>query len=131
LRAQLAPNIVLRIGGDYTRYVAQTASENYVEAGFGGILTVHFDDPVGINGRKWFVTGNAGLHFASYDQPDSTVDPSTRRSQTDLNLGLLLGIPLDDRLVLVGQVGYLQRSASINNYAFNAFSSLIGMSWHF
>lgn len=131
LRAQLAPNIVLRIGGDYTRYVAQTASENYVEAGFGGILTVHFDDPVGINGRKWFVTGNAGLHFASYDQPDPTVDPSTRRSQTDLNLGLLLGIPLDDRLVLVGQVGYLQRSASINNYAFNAFSSLIGMSWHF
>ncbi len=86
---------------------------------------------MGINGRKWTLAGNAALAFATYDQPDPFIQPGTVRTQTDVNLGLLLSVPLDDRLTLVGQTTYFQRSASINNYSFNSFSSLVGIGWRF
>ena len=53
------------------------------------------------------------------------------RTQTDVNLGVLLSVPLDDRLTLVAQTTYFQRAASINNYSFNSFSSLLGLGWRF
>ena len=53
------------------------------------------------------------------------------RSQADLNLGLLLSVPIDDRFSLVGQTTYFQRSSSIGNYAFQAFNGLLGVSWRF
>ncbi len=131
LRANLTPNLEASLGGNYTRYIAMTGFQSYGEAGFGGSLTLRFEDPAGINGRKWTLAGNAAMAFATYDQPDPFVQAGTVRSQTDVNLGLLLSVPLDDRLTLVGQTTYFQRSASINNYSFNSFSSLIGIGWRF
>ena len=131
LRAELTPSLEASLGGNYTRYIAMTGFQSYGEAGLGGSLTLRFEDPVGINGRKWTLAGNAALAFATYDQPDPFIQPGTVRSQTDVNLGLLLSVPLDDRLTLVGQTTYFQRSASINNYSFNSFSSLLGIGWRF
>lgn len=130
-RADLTPNLQASLGGNFTRYIAETAFQSYGEAGFGGSLTLRFTDPVGFNGRKWSLAGNAAMAFATYDQPDPFVQAGTVRSQTDVNLGLLLSVPLDDRFTLVGQTTYFQRSASINNYSFNSFSSLLGIGWRF
>ncbi|WP_425069815.1 tetratricopeptide repeat protein [Reyranella sp.] len=131
IRADLTPSLEASLGGNYTRYIAMTGFQSYGEAGLGGSLTWRFEDPVGLNGRKWTLAGNAALAFATYDQPAPFVQPGTVRTQTDVNLGLLLSVPLDDRLTLVGQTTYFQRSASINNYSFNSFSSLLGLGWRF
>lgn len=131
LRADLTADLEASLGGNYTRYIAMTGFQSYGEAGFGGSLTWRFVDPVGVNGRKWTLAGNAAMAFATYDQPDPFVQPNTVRTQTDVNLGRLLSVPLDDRLTLVGQTTYFQRSASINNYSFNSFSSLVGIGWRF
>jgi hypothetical protein len=40
-------------------------------------------------------------------------------------------VPLDERLSLVSQTGYTQRDANIANYAYNAFTTLAGVSWRF
>jgi Tetratricopeptide repeat len=131
LQAEVAPDVLLVLGINATRYIAAVASESYQELGFGGSLTVRFTDPVGLNGRKWHLTGSAGGAVAGYDAPDPTVDPNVTRSQADLNLGLLLSVPLDERLSLIGQTTYFQRTAPLNNYAFQAFNGLVGVSWRF
>jgi len=131
LRSQLTKELLFVLGGNYTRYIAFVPSQSYSAEGFIGTLTVRFDDPVGINGRKWFATGSAGMEFWGYDQPDPTVDAFTTRSQTDLNLGLSLGVPLDDRFTVVTQANYNQRNANISNFSYNSFSALIGVGFHF
>lgn len=131
LQAEVAPDVLVMLGINATRYIASISSESYRELGFGGSMTVRFTDPVGLNGRKWYLTASAGGAFAGYDAADPTIDPAVTRSQADLNLGLLLSVPLDDRFSLVGQTTYFQRSASIGNYAFQAFNGLVGVSWRF
>jgi hypothetical protein len=131
LQAEIAPDVLLVLGLNATRYIAAVASESYRELGFGGSLTVRFTDPVGLNGRKWYVTASAGGAFAGYDAADPTIDPAVTRSQADLNLGLLLSVPLDDRFSLVGQTSYFQRTSPLGNYAFQAFNGLLGVSWRF
>jgi hypothetical protein len=131
LQAEVAPDVLLVLSINATRYIAAVASESYRELGFGGSLTIRFTDPVGLNGRKWYLTGSASGAFAGYDAADPTIDPTTTRSQADLNLGLLLSVPLDDRFSLVGQTTYFQRTAPIGNYAFQAFNGLVGVSWRF
>ncbi|MBN9088296.1 MAG: tetratricopeptide repeat protein [Reyranella sp.] len=131
LQAEVAPDMLVVLGINATRYIASIASESYRELGFGGSLTVRFADPVGLNGRKWYLTGSAAGAFAGYDAADPTIDPNVTRSQADLNLGLLLSVPLDDRFNLIGQTTYFQRTAPIGNYAFQAFNGLVGVSWRF
>lgn len=131
LRAVLTPGLLLTLGPNLTRYTAVTDPESYWEFGFGGALSARFADPIGINGRAWTMTGSAGVQFAAYDQPNTSVDPFVSRSQTDLNLGLILSIPLGENLNLLTQVGYTQRAASINNYSYDAFSALMGINWRF
>jgi tetratricopeptide (TPR) repeat protein len=131
LQAEIAPDVLLMLGINATRYIASIPSESYRELGFGGSLTIRFTDPVGLNGRKWYLTGSAGGAVAGYDAADPTVDPAVTRSQADLNLGALLAVPLDDRFSLVGQATYFQRTAPLGNYAFQAFNSLVGVSWRF
>jgi tetratricopeptide (TPR) repeat protein len=131
LQAEVAPDVLVMLGINATRYIAAIPSESYRELGFGGSLTIRFTDPLGLNGRKWYLTASAGGAFAGYDAADPTIDPTVTRSQADLNLGLLLSVPIDDRFSLVGQTTYFQRSASIGNYAFQAFNGLVGVSWRF
>jgi len=131
LQAEISPDVLLVLGINATRYLASIPSESYRELGFGGSLTIRFTDPLGLNGRKWYLTGSAGGAVAGYDAADPTVNPAVTRSQTDLSLGLLLSVPIDERFSLVGQTTYFQRSASINNYAFQAFNGLVGVSWRF
>jgi hypothetical protein len=131
LQAELAPDVLLVLGVNATRYIASIPSESYRELAFGGSLTVRFTDPLGLNGRKWYLTGSAGGAVAGYDAADPTVDPNVTRSQADLSLGLLLALPIDERFSLVGQTTYFQRTAPLGNYAFQAFNGLVGVSWRF
>ena len=131
LQAELAPDLLLVLGVNATRYIAAIPSESYRELAFGGSLTMRFTDPLGLNGRKWYLTGSAGGAVAGYDAADPTIDPAVTRSQADLNLGLLLSVPIDERFSLVGQTNYFQRTAPLSNYAFQAFNGLVGVSWRF
>jgi hypothetical protein len=131
LRAQLTKQLVFLLGGNFTRYIAVIAPQSYTAEGFAGSLTWRFDDPIGINGRTWYATGSVGMEFWGYDQPDPTANAFTTRSQTDLNLGFVLGVPLDDRFTVLGQVSYTQRNSNISNYAYNALSTLVGLGFHF
>jgi hypothetical protein len=131
LQAEINPDVLLTLGLGFTRYIAAVPSESYSELAYGASLSFRFSDPVGLNGRKWYLTANAGGAVAGYDAADPTIDPAVTRQQADLNLGLLLSVPLDERLTLVSQTTYFQRTASISNYAFQAFNALVGVNWRF
>lgn len=131
LQAEINPDILLTLGLGFTRYLAAVPSESYSALAYGASLSFRFSDPVGLNGRKWYLTANAGGAAAGYDAADPTIDPAITRQQADLNLGLLLSVPLDERLTLVGQTTYFQRTAPISNYAFQAFNTLVGVNWRF
>lgn len=130
-QAEINPDVLLSLGLAFTRYWASIPSQSYSQFGYNAALSFRFDDPIGLNGRRWYLTANAGGAVAGYDAADPTIDPAVTRQQTDLNLGLFLSVPLDERLTLVGQATYFQRNAPISNYAFQAFNSLLGVSWRF
>ena len=131
LRAEITPNFWMTVGGNVLRYSAAVASEGYWEFGAGTSATMRFTDPIGINGRPWQMTANAYASYAGYDQVNVFIDPTTVRTQTDIGFGLALSVPLDERFSLSAQAGYAQRSASISNYSYNAFTSLVGVGWRF
>lgn len=130
-RVELTQSMTMSLNSSFTRYVAMVPSESYVDYGFGGSMAVRFTDPLSLNGRLWSVTASGGVQLATYDQPDVAVDPIQRRGQADLNLSLILAIPLDEQLTLIAQGALSQRTAQLNNYAYNSFTSLIGISWRF
>ena len=127
---QLAPSMTLSLTGLYTRYWAVVPAQAFSQFGFGSSLEVRFDGPIGVR-RPWAITASAALARATYDQPDPTVDPNTGRAQTDLSLGLALTVPLTERIAFVGQVNYIQRTASLNTYAYDALSSLVAIGVRF
>jgi hypothetical protein len=130
-RAVLSPWLLLTAGGYVGRYTAATASESYWDYGFSASLSARLVDPLGINGRDWVLTASSGVLFANYDQPNLAVDPFIARTQTDFSAGLILAVPLDDRFTLITQAGYVQRTAPLANYAYDAFSTMIGVGWRF
>lgn len=130
-RADITPAISVTFSTNVTRYIAMIASESYTEFGANTALSWRFADPLGINGRNWIATWNAGIARAAYDAPDPSVDPSIPRMQNDLYLGFSLGVPLDERLTFVTQAGYARRDSDISNYAYEAFTVLTAVSWRF
>lgn len=130
-QVQLTSYMTMTLNGVYTRFLAMTPAQSYGEVALGGAMEVRFADPLSINGRNWSVTASLGMAAAVYDQPDPTVSSTTVRSQNDVNLGLILAIPLDDRISLIGQANYFQRSASLSTYAYDAFNTMIGVGWRF
>ena len=131
LRFVVVPSVLLTVGASVTRFNAVTAFESYWEYGLGAALAWRFTDPLGLNGRSWVLTLSSGVQFADYDQANALIDPAVARRQTDFNVGLMLAVPLTADLGLLAQAAYSQRSASLNNYAYDAFSTLIGVSWRF
>ena len=130
-RVELTSSMTMTLNGVFTRFLAMTPGQSYGEVVLGGAMEVRFADPLSINGRNWSVTASLGTAAAVYDQPDPLVSSTTARSQNDVNLGLILAIPLDDRISLVGQANYFQRSASLSTYAYDAFSTMMGIGWRF
>ena len=130
-KVELTSYMTLGVYTNFTRFVADSQPQGYTEYGFGGSMEVRFTDPLGINGRTWAAVASGGMAQATYDAPDPTVNPSVTRSQVDGFLGLILTIPLNETLSLVGQVNYFQRSASLSNYAYEAVSTLVGVGWRF
>jgi hypothetical protein len=131
LRAEITSNFWVTVGGNISRYTAVVQSQSYWQFGAGTSATLRFADPIGINGRPWQMTANAYTSHGFYDQPDVFIDPTVTRTQVDYGVGLALSIPLDDRFALTAQTSYAQRSASISNYSYNAFTSLVGVGWRF
>jgi hypothetical protein len=130
-RTLLAPGLTLAFSTNFTRYIAVVGSESYAEFGVLATFGYRFPDPLGINGRTWQAILAAGIQRAAYDQPDPAVDPSVSRQQNDFSFSFVLSVPLDERFSLVSQTGYTQRDANIGNYAYNAFTTLAGVSWRF
>lgn len=131
LRVELTRYMTLSLNGAFTRYIADADFQSYTEFGGGGAMQVRFTDPLGINGRIWSATASASTTQAAYDAADVAVNPFIARSQFDVNLGFVLLVPLDDRLTLVGQANYTNRTASLSNYAYQAFTTLVGIGWRF
>lgn len=131
LRAELTSYMTMSFGANFTKFVAQSFPQSYTEFGFGTSLEVRFADPLGINGRNWSATASLSMAQAAYAAPDQTVNSLVARNQNDVNLGLILTIPLDDSLALIGQANYTQRTASLSTYAYEAFTTLVGIGWRF
>ena len=131
LQVALTSAMTLTLSGLYTRFIAMVPAQSYGEVALGGTLEVRFPDPLGLNGRTWAVTAAGGIAQATYDQPDPTVNPTVVRAQNDVNLGLILAIPLTESIALIGQANYTQRSASLSTYSYDAFSTLIGIGLRF
>ena len=131
LRVELTSYMTMSFGANFTKFVAQSLPQSYTEFGFGTGLEVRFADPLGINGRSWSATASLSMAQAAYAAPDQTVNSLVARNQNDVNLGLILTIPLDDSLALIGQANYTQRTASLSTYAYEAFTTLVGIGWRF
>lgn len=131
VRGNIGSAFTLSLAVNFTRYIAAVPSESYGQFGVGAILAWRFTDPLGLNGRTWLATFNAGVDHADYDQPDPVVDPDVRRQQFDYNLGVMLAVPLDEKLSFLVQGSYAKRDASVPNYAYQAFTALAGISWRF
>jgi hypothetical protein len=131
LQVALTSYMTLTLSGLYTRFIASVPAQSYGEVALGGTMEVRFDDPLGINGRSWALTASGGIAQATYDQPDPTVNSTIARSQNDVNLGLVLAIPMTETLALIGQVNYFERSASLSTYSYNALTALVGVGWRF
>lgn len=130
-RVNLSPALSLNFSAATTRYWAAVESESYTEFGLSAVLAWRFVDPIGLNGLNWIATMNVGVARAAYDAPDPTVDPDLPRRQNDVNFGLTLGVPLDDRLTFITQAAYARRDSDISNYAYDAFTVMAAMSWRF
>ncbi|MDP2374555.1 tetratricopeptide repeat protein [Reyranella sp.] len=130
-RVELTSYMTLSLNSAFTRFIADADFESYTEFGVGGAMQVRFTDPLGINGRTWSATASGSTTQAAYDAPDPTVNPFIARNQFDVNLGFVLLVPLTDRLTLVGQTNYTRRTASLSNYAYDAFTTLVGIGWRF
>ncbi len=130
-RVELTRYMTLSLNGAFTRYIADSDFQSYTEFGVGGAMQVRFTDPLGINGRIWSATASGSTTQAAYDAPDPTVNPFIARNQFDVNLGFVLLVPLNDHLTLVGQTNYTTRTASLSNYAYDAFTTLVGIGWRF
>jgi hypothetical protein len=131
LQVALTPGMTMTLSGLYTRFIASVPAQSYGEVALGGTMEVRFDDPLGINGRTWAITASGGIAQATYDQPDPTINPTIARSQNDVNLGLILAIPLTESIALIGQATYTQRSASLSTYSYEATTAMIGLGWRF
>jgi hypothetical protein len=127
----LTSYMTLSLNGAFTRYIADADFESYTEFGVGGAMQVRFTDPLGFNGRTWTATASGSSVQAAYDAPDPTVNPFIARNQSDINLGFVLLVPLDDRFTLIGQTNYTRRNASLSNYAYDAFTTLVAIGWRF
>lgn len=131
LRVELTSYMTMSFGANFTKFVAESFPQSYTEFGFGTGLEVRFADPLRINGRTWSATASLSMAQAAYAAPDQTVNSLVARNQNDVNLGLILTIPLDDSLALIGQANYTQRTASLSIYAYEAFTTLVGIGWRF
>lgn len=131
LRVELTSYMTMSFGANFTKFVAQSLPQSYTEFGFGTGLEVRFADPLGINGRTWSATASLSMAQAAYAAPDQTINSLVARNQNDVNLGLILTIPLNDSLALIGQANYTQRTASLSTYAYEAFTTLVGIGWRF
>ena len=55
----------------------------------------------------------------------------TYKAEDDYGVAFSMAVPLDDRFTAVAQAAYNKRTASISNFAYEAFTTLAGISWRF
>ncbi len=131
LRGEITSNLLAVVGANLTRYAALVPSESYWSTGFGGSLSLSFANPLFRSAGPVTATASGGFLAASYDAPNPVINPLISRTQGDAYVGMLVVVPLDDQFALVTQANYSQRTASINNYTYDAFSALVGIKWRF
>jgi tetratricopeptide (TPR) repeat protein len=118
--------------GSASRYLSDLAPwQSYQLWGVGGGMSFHFTDPALRTGLPWTVSVSAGNQWWRYDAPDSTVNPTVFRDQSDFLLNLTLAIPFDDRTTFTASGGRFVRSATLPNYAFDNNNVMFGVSWRF
>lgn len=131
LRILVFPSLLLTVGGNVGRFSAAVAFESYWEYGVAAKLAWRFADPLRLNNLPWVLSLSSGVQFADYDAANPLIDPLTARRQTTFNVGLMLAVPITADFSLLAQTAYNQRTASVTNYAYDAFSALLGVSWRF
>lgn len=128
---KLTSAMTLSFSPAYTRFIAQVPSECFSQFGTGASFAARFTDPSGISDRQWTAALTAGYAHADYDLPDLTVNPNVTRQQNDYSIALSVAIPLHDRFTVVTQTAYNRRDASLSNFAYDAFTALVGIGWRF
>jgi hypothetical protein len=120
------------LSGNLQRYQTQKAPwQNYTLEGLGGGFVFSFTDPILRSRFRWTLSLAVTQQFWQFDAPDPTVDPNTFRTQSDTILGIVLGVPLDERTTLSISGGRFNRAATLANYEFVNNDVMVGITWRF
>ena len=122
---------LLAIGNAQRFQARNTSAQSYMLLGAGGALIFSFEDPLFNSGLSWTINLSATEQWWQYDAPDSTVDPTITRVQSDTILSLVLAVPFDERTTFTVSGGRFNRAANLVNYQFINNSVMFGVSWRF
>jgi len=132
LQYDFTPALMFFAIGNAQRFDADFAPwQSYSLWGVGGGFAFRFPDPLLKTNLQWTINLSVNEQWWYYDQPDSTVDPSTLRYQNDTILNIVLTVPFDDRTTFSVSGGRFVRAATVPNYAFENNSFMFGVSWRF
>jgi hypothetical protein len=127
----LTPVDTVSANAAYSRDLARTGTKRINRHSFTLGYTRKQDVPAALGSEPWTMGTSVGRHVGTYRSPDDTIDSSTRRGDFEWRYGLLLGIPLTERLsfVAVGQRQIVTSSYRINKYRNDSMT--LGVSWLF
>ena len=102
---------------------AYQSSNNYAEE---LALVASFAAPLGIAQVPWFISPYVKLLQTKFDGPNPFIDAFTTRHDNELQTGLVVDTPFNERFSVVTNVQYAQVESNIPNFRLHNFSVLSG-----
>ena len=121
----LGRGVLLQGSGGFAWQDSDAGYESHVEPNAGLRLSRRFSALVG--GGAWRVSVTGRVARRGYKSPDRTIDPGTKRKDTDLSLSADLTVPLGADIFAVLRVGRTWRRSNLPNYEFDDTSVLSGV----
>jgi hypothetical protein len=108
------------------RLNAGYAAQSFTRGGANLSLSVQFDPPSELIGRKWKVSPFVGVAVLDFDRANPSVDPRFARSDTEFRAGVVLDAPLSEVIGISALVQVDRVDSNIPNYRRHGFTVLGG-----
>lgn len=88
-------------------------------------------DPLANSGAVWTTTLSGSALQRRYRGADPSIDPATRRRDTEWRVSLLNSMPLARDVALQVQLEYTRTPSNLPNYAYSNLAGSVGVMWKF
>lgn len=124
--ARLTDDVELEARFIGVRVDAGNRGQSFTRAGANLALSVQFNPPSELIGRKWKISPFVGVAAVDFDRANPAVDPRVARSDTELRAGVVLDAPLSEVIGISALVQVDRVDSNIPNYRRNGFTVLGG-----